>query len=56
MKQVFVDQICDVNSRIVLNEKEAHHLFDVLRIQKKEIVRVVGANQRVYLAHPCNKP
>lgn len=56
MKQVFIDEHCDINSTINLNEKEAHHLFDVLRIQKKETVRVVSANQRVFLAHPLERP
>lgn len=51
MKQVFVDQDCQLHSRIYLDEQQAHHLFDVLRIQKKEVVRVV-ANQQVFLAHP----
>lgn len=36
MKQVFVDQDCEVNSMINLDEAQAHHLFDVLRIQKKK--------------------
>ena len=35
MKQVFVDQDCQLHSRIYLDEQQAHHLFDVLRIQKK---------------------
>ena len=56
MKQVFVDQMCNVNDHIILNEKEAHHLFDVLRIQKKETVRVVTSNRRVFLARPSNRP
>lgn len=56
MKQVFVDQMCSVNESIVLNEKEAHHLFDVLRIQKKETIRVVANNNQVFLAHPGDRP
>lgn len=35
MKQVFVKQDCEVNSLISLDEEQAHHLFDVLRIQKR---------------------
>lgn len=56
MKQVFVDQMCSVNQSIILNEKEAHHLFDVLRIQKKETIRVVDGNNSVFLAHPGDRP
>ncbi|MGN1276580.1 MAG: RsmE family RNA methyltransferase [Floccifex sp.] len=56
MKQVFIDQNCDIDSKIVLNDQEAHHLFDVLRIQKKEIVRVVAQDGRVFLAHPSKRP
>lgn len=56
MKQVFIDENPDINQKIMLNEKEAHHLFDVLRISEKETVRVVTNNQQVFLAHPEKKP
>ena len=56
MKQVFIDQVCSVNDKVILDEKEAHHLFDVLRIQKKETVRVVARDSRVFLAHPDGRP
>ena len=52
MKQVFVDHPCELNSIINLDEDQAHHLFDVLRIQKKEVVRVVSSESQVFLAHP----
>ena len=56
MKQVFVNEPLELNTSIMLNEKEAHHLFDVLRIQKKETIRVVNHQQQVFLAHPENRP
>ncbi|MBB5183286.1 RsmE family RNA methyltransferase [Catenisphaera adipataccumulans] len=56
MKQVFIDEIGHTGSRVVLNEEQAHHLFDVLRIQKKEVVRVVDNHSQVFLAHPEDRP
>ncbi|MCF0106768.1 MAG: 16S rRNA (uracil(1498)-N(3))-methyltransferase [Holdemanella sp.] len=56
MKQVFVNEPIEVNTSIMLSEKEAHHLFDVLRIQKKETIRVVNSDNQVFLAHPGNRP
>ncbi len=56
MKQVFIDQECSIHQQVVLNEKEAHHLFDVLRIKEKEVVRVVSSTSQVYLAYPQKKP
>lgn len=56
MKQVFVNQSCQVDQRVLLNEKEAHHLFDVLRIQKEEVVRVVNQDSKVFLAYPDKRP
>lgn len=56
MKQVFVDEVCSLSSRVMLNEREAHHLFDVLRIEKKESVRVVDSQSQVFLAYPDTKP
>ncbi len=55
MKQVFVNQDCEVNSMINLDEAQAHHLFDVLRIQKKEVVRVVSNDSKIFLAHPSER-
>lgn len=55
MKQVFVNQKCEVNQRIPLTEEQAHHLFDVLRIRKKEVVRVVSRDS-VFLARPEDRP
>ena len=39
MKQVFIETDANVNQKIMLNEKEAHHLFDVLRTSDKETIR-----------------
>lgn len=36
MKQIFVDQNLELHQRIGLDEEQAHHLFDVLRIEKKK--------------------
>lgn len=56
MKQVYTDQICTLNTSIPLDEKQAHHLFDVLRTKSRETIRVVNDNAEVYLAHPSQKP
>ena len=55
MKQVFVDETCLINQRVPLDEKQAHHIFDVLRTNEKETIRVVS-NEEVFLAHPAEKP
>ncbi len=56
MKQVYVDQECVLHQQVVLSDAEAHHLFDVLRIKEREVVRVVSANSQVFLAYPQKKP
>lgn len=56
MKQVFVEQSCQIHAQISLDEKQAHHLFDVLRIQKKETVRVVSKQGGAFLGRPLQKP
>ena len=55
MKQVFVDETCLLNQSVPLDEKQAHHIFDVLRTSSKETIRVVS-HEDVYLAHPMEKP
>ncbi|EOS61049.1 RsmE family RNA methyltransferase [Firmicutes bacterium M10-2] len=55
MKQVFANQKCELHNELCLDEKQAHHLFDVLRTKENEIVRVVCEDE-VYLAHPTKKP
>ena len=56
MKQVFVEDPCMLHAQISLDPKQAHHLFDVLRIQKKETIRVVSKKGGTFLAHPLDKP
>lgn len=56
MKQVFVNQTCQVDTRIYLDEQQAHHLFDVLRTTEKEVIRVVNQNSQVFLAHAEKRP
>ena len=55
MKQVFVEDPCLINQTVPLDEKQAHHIFDVLRTSEKETIRVVS-NEEVFLAHPAEKP
>lgn len=56
MKQVFVNQHCEIDTYIQLDDKQAHHLFDVLRTNEKEVVRVVNQESQVFLAHAQKKP
>ena len=56
MKQVFIETDANVNQKIMLNEKEAHHLFDVLRTSDKETIRVVTNTSQVFLARVQQKP
>lgn len=55
MKQVFASGPCALESRIMLDEKQAHHLFDVLRTGPRETIRVV-CDGEVWLGHVEEKP
>ncbi len=55
MKQVFARSDVELNKSFRLDEKQAHHIFDVLRSTPKETIRLVH-NEEVYLAHPEEKP
>lgn len=55
MKQVFSKQVPVLNQTLPLDEKQAHHIFDVLRTTPKETIRVV-CQEEVFLAHPAEKP
>ena len=56
MKQVFVEEACQLHSKVLLDTKQAHHLFDVLRIEQKETVRVISKQGGAFLAKPLQKP
>lgn len=56
MKQVFISEICHVDQIISLDDQQAHHLFDVLRVKTNEQIRVVTNTHQVFLAHPLQKP
>ncbi len=56
MKQVFISEICHVEQIISLDDQQAHHLFDVLRVKSNEQIRVVTNAHQVFLAHPLQKP
>ena len=56
MKQVFIEREANINDKIMLNEKEAHHLFDVLRTSERETIRVVTHSSQVFLARVQQKP
>ncbi len=55
MKQVFARNKVHLNEPFCLDEKQAHHIFDVLRSSPKETIRLVQDGE-VYLAHPQEKP
>lgn len=56
MKQVFLDIECHTQETISLDNKQAHHIFDVLRTSRNEKVRVIDVNKKVFLAHVESKP
>lgn len=55
MKQVLATSPVSLNAPYILDEKQAHHLFDVLRTGSNETVRLVWENE-VFLARPEKKP
>lgn len=56
MKQVFVSQPLSTGQIFSLDDKTAHHLFDVTRTTPKETIRVVDSNRKVFHAHVTTKP
>ncbi len=56
MKQVFWSEPLAVGQTIALEDKIAHHLFDVLRTTSKEFIRLVDKSHRVFLAQVTTKP
>lgn len=56
MKQVFVNQQCQIDTHVLLDDKQAHHIFDVLRTTEKETIRVVSQDSQVFLAHASKRP
>ncbi len=56
MKQVFWQGPLEIGQTIALEEKIAHHLFDVLRTTPKEFIRLIDNNQRLFLGHTTIKP
>ncbi|MDO4467288.1 MAG: RsmE family RNA methyltransferase [Bacillota bacterium] len=55
MIQVFSNQSCIVGEEISLEEKEAHHVFDVLRVKENETIRVISGG-KAYFAQAIRKP
>lgn len=56
MKQIFVQTVLVPDVTIELDEKTAHHLFNVLRTTSKERIRIVDINQNVFYGHLLEKP
>ncbi|RGS30606.1 16S rRNA (uracil(1498)-N(3))-methyltransferase [Eubacterium sp. AF22-8LB] len=56
MKQVYLDQIINVNDTLALDSKQAHHIFDVLRTSSKEKIRIVTKSSGVFYGHVLDKP
>lgn len=56
MKQIFWPKMIALNDVIALDEKTAHHIFDVLRTSPKETLRIIDKSQKVFLGHVTNKP
>lgn len=56
MKQIFCSQTLHPAMRLELDEKTAHHLFDVLRTSSSEVIRIVDADGAVFLGHTLRKP
>lgn len=56
MKQIYIESACQIDTNIELDEKQAHHLFDVLRTSSKETIRILAKNNAVFLGHVLQKP
>lgn len=56
MKQVFYAKPLNVGDVVELDEKTAHHLFDVTRTTPKETIRVVDGFQQLFYGHVQTKP
>lgn len=56
MKQIFYSTPLKVGDIVELDEKTAHHLFDVTRTTPKETIRIVDSANQVFLGHVQAKP
>lgn len=56
MKQVFVDQTLTIGQTVDLDDKLAHHIFDVLRTSSQERLRVVDGQGHVFSGRVLEKP
>ena len=56
MKQVFYAKPLNVGDVVELDEKTAHHLFDVTRTTSKETVRIVDCDHQLFYGHVQTKP
>ena len=56
MKQVFWDKKLEYGMKIALDEKTAHHLFDVTRTSPDERIRIIDADSSVFYGRVCEKP
>lgn len=56
MKQIFWPEKLTLNEVISLDEKTAHHIFDVLRTSPKEKLRLIDKKQTVFLGQVTTKP
>lgn len=51
MQQYFIKNSVRVFERICLCEEQAHHIANVMRMKKGEKIRIVDANQELFMAH-----
>lgn len=51
MQQYFIDGIVQVMDCVCLNEEQAHHIGNVMRMKKGDLIRIVDGKQQLFLAH-----
>lgn len=49
MRQYFIDKKIEINETFNFNEKQSHHIKNVLRMKTGDIIRVVDINNNVFL-------
>jgi 16S rRNA (uracil1498-N3)-methyltransferase len=50
LHRIFIDESLKVNSNFKINDGQAHHLFNVLRMNTGDEIEVVDSNSNVYIS------
>lgn len=56
MRQYFIDKRIDIGETVYFDEKQSHHIKNVLRMENGDIIRVVDKDNAVFLVEISIEP